>query len=148
MAVIDKALEFSDAQVLSIGSGASVKSSVVADLTGAGGLKNCWGTAITPDIGEAGNLEVNIQVNTTLTGTGTFSVALMSKAADASISSGGTTHHTWTLGVTPAAKTRYSIKVPAGTVNRFVGLLYSSASGTVTGGAMDAWMNLDHEKVD
>jgi len=148
MAVLDKAIEFSDAQTLSIASGASIKSSVVPDLVGGGGLKDTWGNSLTPDIGEAGNLEVNIQVHTTLVGAGSLTVSLVSKAADANIDSGGTTHHSWALGATPAAKTRRSIKVPPGTLNRFVGLLYSASGGTITGGAMDAWMNLDHERVD
>jgi hypothetical protein len=148
MAVLDKAIEFSDAQTLSIASSGSIKSSVVSDLVGAGGLKDTWGNSLTPDIGEAGGLEWNIQVQTTVVGAGSLTVALVSKAADASIDSGGTTHHSFALGTTPAAKTRRSIKIPPGTLNRFVGCLYSAASGTITGGALDSWMNLDHERVD
>lgn len=148
MAVIDKALEFSDAQTLSIGSGASIKSTVRADLTGAAGLKDCWGNSITPDIGEAGNLEWTVQVATTVVGAGSLTANLVSKAADGSISSGGTTHASLAFGATPAAGTRKSVKVPSGTLNRFVGCLYASAGGTITGGALDSWLNLDHEKID
>ena len=113
MAVLDKALEFSDAQALSIGSGASINSSVIPDLVGSGGLKDTWGNSLTPDIGEGGEMEVTVQVNTTVVGAGSLAVDLVSKAADASISSGATVHHTFSFGATPAAGTKQSIKVPS-----------------------------------
>lgn len=151
MGVLDKALEFSDAQALSIGSGAAIKSTKVRDLTGKQdslAFKNAWGTTITPDIGEAGGLEWTVQVATTVVGAGTLSAALVSKAADASISSGGTTHHTFSFGVTAAAGTRKSVKVPPGTLNNYVGCLYTSTGGTTTAGALDSFLSLDHEKID
>ncbi len=148
MAVLDARLEFSDAQTLSIGSGASITSTNVSDLTGTAGLEDAWGNSITPDIGESGELEWNILVSTTVVGAGSLTAALVSKAADSSISSGATTHHSIAMGATPAAGTQYSRYVPAGTVNRFVGCLYSAASGTITAGALDSWINLDHEKHD
>ncbi|NIS52205.1 MAG: hypothetical protein GWN94_14010 [Phycisphaerae bacterium] len=148
MAVLDALLEFSDAQTLSIGSGASIKSTNVSDLVGAGGLKDTWGNSLTPDIGEKSNLEWNCQVETTVVGAGSLTVALVSKAADVSISSGGTTHASKNLGATPAAGTVYSAVVPAGTVNRYIGCLYSASGGTITAGALDSWLNLDHEKHD
>lgn len=151
MGVLDKALEFSDAQTLSIGAGATIKSAVVADLmgaAGASGMKDVWGNALTPDIGEAGNLEFTVQVATTIVGAGTLSAKLASKAANASISSGATTHITFSFGTTPAAGTRKSAKVPAGTLNRYVGALYTATGGTITAGALDAFLSLDHEKID
>ena len=148
MAVLDALIQFSDAQTLSIGSGASILSAYISDITGATALKDTWGNDITPDIGEKSILEWNILVSTTVVGAGSLTVALVSKAADASISSGATTHASFALGATPAAGTQRSVKVPAGTVNRFVGCLYSAAGGTITGGALDSWLNLDHEKHD
>ncbi|NIS52986.1 MAG: hypothetical protein GWN94_18075, partial [Phycisphaerae bacterium] len=123
MPVLDKAIEFSDAQTLSIGSGASIKSTVVADLAGKADslqLDDVWGNEITPDIGESGNLQFTCQVATTLVGAGSLTVTLVSKAADASIDSGATTHVTMAFGATPAAGTRKTAYVPAGTINNYV----------------------------
>lgn len=148
MAVLDARLEFSDAQTLSIASAGSLVSSNVSDLTGATSLKDTWGNDITPDVGESGNLEWNILVSTTVVGAGSLTVALVSKAADVSLSSGGTTHASFALGATPAAGTQRQAYVPAGTVNRYLGCVYSASGGTITAGALDSWVNLDHERHD
>jgi hypothetical protein len=148
MAVLDALIEFSDAQTLSIASAGTLKSTNVSDLTGATSLKDTWGNDITPDIGENSNLEWNIMVSTTVVGAGSLTVALVSKAADVNISSGATTHASFALGATPAAGTQRSVKIPAGTVNRYIGCLYSASGGTITAGALDSWLNLDHEKHD
>lgn len=148
MAVIDGLLEVSDAQTLSIASAGSVVSEDVIDLTGGTSLKDTWGNDITPDIGENSNLEWNISVSTTVVGAGSLTVALVTKAADASLSSGGTTLASFALGATPAAGTQRSVKVPGGAVQRYIGCVYSASGGTITAGALNSYLNLDHEKHD
>jgi len=152
MAVIDKVLEFSDNQDIgSVSSGSSVVSSVVPELFNATAPYespyDTWGTDITPDIGNGGRLIFNIHVSATLAGSSAAVVAtLVSKAADNSISSTGTTHATITIPTLTAAGTMYSVHVPAGTINRFVGVLYTASGGSLTSGNFDAWLGLDVER--
>ena len=149
--IIDKALEFADDSALSLAADTPTKSAVVADLLGAatpGSLKDCWGNALTPDIGETGNLMFCVEITTTLVGSGTFKVELTSKAADNDIHSGGTAHLTHDFGATPAAGTRWFAKVPTGTINRFVGAVYTAVGNTITAGAVSVWVGMDHERID
>lgn len=144
MAILDSKLEFSDAQALAnISSAASAVSTNVVDY---GTMKDAWGTAITPDIGEGGGLEFNINVDTALVGAAAaLECKLVSKAADASISSGGTVHATLSLAALAAAETRASVKVPSGTINRYVGVLYTANGAKLTSAKLNSWLNLDHE---
>ena len=141
MAIMDAKLELSDAQ--SVSGGSAVVSSNVLDLSG-GNAKDAWGNADTPDIGEGGTLELNVRVNTAMAGSGiTCAVTLVTKAADASIGSGGTTLATLTFPAESAAGTKMSVKVPAGTVYRYLGVVYTP-SGTLTSSKFDAWIGMDH----
>lgn len=143
--ILDKELEFSDAQ--SVSGASAVKSSVVADLVGTAGLKDAWGAAITPDIGEAGRMKLNVRVNTAMVGASiTVTATLVTKAADASIDSGGTTIATLLFPAISAAGTQRSVHVPAGSVLRFLGVLYTP-SGSLTSSKFDAWIGLDHSTV-
>jgi len=144
MAIIDSKLEFSDAQSLVASASAVTVSTNVVDFST---LKDGWGAAITPDIGEGGDLEFNVLIDTAIAvagSSGTVSITLVSKAGDASISSGATTHVTISAAEAAAAGTKYHAYVPAGTINRYVGVLYTG-SGAVTAGNANAFVNLDHE---
>ena len=144
--IIDSKLEFSDAQAITASASATTVSTNVVDL---GTFKNAWGSAITGDIGEGGDLEFNLGIDTkvVVASSGTVSVTLVSKAADASINSGATTHATLTIATSAVAGTRYHAYVPAGTINRYVGVLYAG-SAKVTAGKVNATLNLDHENID
>lgn len=148
MAVLDAKLEFSDAQALaSVSSGASVVSTNVTNLGAS--ETDCWGNSITPDIGEGGELEFNVAVDTALVGSSAaLDCKLVTKASSASISSGGTTLATLTIPATSAAGTRKSVKVPSGTIYQYTGVLYAASGGALTSAKINSWINLDHEKID
>lgn len=142
--IIDALLEFSDAQ--SISGSSAVQSTNVRDL-GASEI-DAWDAAITPDIGENGELEFNVKVDTAMVGAGiTLACALMTKAADATLTSGATTLATLTLPAVSAAGTAMSVKVPSGSVLRYIGVVYTP-SGALTSSNINAFINLDHEKTD
>jgi hypothetical protein len=156
MAVLDSRLEFSDAQSLA---SLSASSAVVGDYNAElynttdpyAAPVNAWGTSITPDIGEGGVLEFNVSVDTALVGASAdIDCKLVSKASSASISSGATTHATLNIPATSAAGYRKSVKVPAGTLYRYVGVTYivATAGKTITSAKLNAWINLDHETHD
>ena len=66
MAILDAKLEMSDAQSMaSLGAASAVTSTDILDF---GTHANAWGTAVTPDIGEGGELEWNVSVDTVLVG--------------------------------------------------------------------------------
>ena len=142
--IIDALLEFADAQ--SVSGASAVQGTNVRDL-GASEV-DAWGVAITPDIGENGELEFNVKVDTALVGAGiTLACALMTKAANATLTSGATTLATLTLPALSAAGTSMSVKVPSGTVLRYLGVVFT-ASGNLTSSNINAFISLDHEKID
>ena len=141
MAIIDSKLEFSDAQVISC---ASTSASISTNEFVMSSVKDAWGTAITNDIGEGNNgLVANVQIATVLEA-GVSSVAkLYSHTASSATSGSG-------LGTAPfaaaaAAGTRNQIRVPAGTVNKWVCMEYSVVGSSSTSGAVDAGLSLDTE---
>lgn len=145
MAIMDGALEFSDAQ--SVSGSAAVKSTNVLDLCG-GLMTDTWGSALTPDIGEGGEVEFTVNVATAMVGASiTVTATLVTKAADASIQTAGTTIAT--LQAFPAASaagTKRSVKVPSGAIQRYLGVMYTP-SGSLTSSAFDAFLSLDHSSV-
>lgn len=142
MAIIDSKLEFSDAQVISNGSGsAAVAGTNVFDMST---MKNAWGTAITNDIGEGNNgLVFNWQVAVAITASVTFNCRAYSHTTSAIAS--GTELGNVTFAAADAAGTRKTLRVPAGTVNRWVGVTYSNAVDDSVASAFDAWLGLDTE---
>ena len=150
MAVLDAKLEMSDAQsVASLGAASAVTSTDILDF---GTHKNTWGTAITPDIGEGGELEWNVGVDTVLVGASaniTCTLVTGTSVASAAISS-ATVVATLNIPAVSAAGYRKSVKVPSGTISRYVATQYivGTASASITTGALNSYLNLDHEKVD
>jgi hypothetical protein len=142
--ILDADLEFSDAQSVVKNSGLSQVSTDVYD-HGSDGLDG-WGSSQTPDIGEGGTLEFNVQVATLMAGaSAAIDAKLVTKASSAAISSGGTTLATLNFPAASAAGTKKSIKVPSGTIQRFLGVVYTASGGNVTASAFDAWIGLDHQ---
>ena len=146
MAIMDASLEFSDAQAVS-GSAATVVSTNVLDLCG-GKMKDAWGTADTPDLGEGGDIELTVAVHTAMVGGAVTVIAsLVTKAGDASISSAGTNVVTLaTFPATSASGIKRTVKVPSGSILRYLGILYVS-SGSLTSSKFDAFLSLDHSSV-
>jgi hypothetical protein len=146
MAVLDAALEFSDAQALaSVSSGASVKSTNVVD-TRKNLYTDAWGTAINAEIGGS---VLNVNVNTILVGAGAVIRADLVSKADVSISSGATVIASVTVPAVSVAGTRFSLKLPPGTeALRYMGILYTAVGAKLTSAKFDAYMSLDSEKYD
>jgi len=142
MAIMDKILQFSDAQVISNGSSsAAVAGTDVFDMST---MKNAWGTAITNDIGEGNNgLVFNWQVATAVEA----SVIMICKAYShtSSAIASGTLLGSVTFPAASVAGTKRSLRVPSGTVNRWVGVTYSNTVDDAATGAYDAWLGLDTE---
>ncbi len=142
MAIMDAKLEFSDAQVISASSASAVLSSNVFSLNS---VKDAWGSAKTNDIGEGNNgLVVNLQIATDLNASCRLICKLLTSTASALISS-GTELGQVTFAATAAAGTQKQIRVPAGTIYKWLGMHYSVSGSNMTTGAIDAWLGLDHE---
>ena len=138
--ILDAKLEMSDGQALgAISATSSVVSTNAIDL-GANG-KDGWGVAKTMDIGEGGTLSWVVQVAVALVGaSASLSVTLVTKAADKSVSSAGTTVATLTIAALAAAGTKASVKVPSGAIQRYVGTLYTAVTGSLTSATMDSFL--------
>lgn len=146
MAVIDNALEFSDAQALgAVSSGNSVVSTDKADLMGSRSFKSDWGAALTQ--AELGGSTWNVKVHTALVGAGAAVVAnLVSKTANASISSGATVIASVTIPALSAAGYKKAVHLPAGTkANRYLGVLYTASGANLTSATMHSYLNADAE---
>jgi hypothetical protein len=138
---MDSKLEFSDAQVISC---SSASASISTNVFQMAALKDAWGTAITHDIGNGGELVANVQIATVLNASSYIVAKLYSHTA-AGVTS-GTVLGTATFAAAAAAGTQKSIRVPAGTVQKYVGMEYSVVGSNMTTGAVDAWLSLDAEQ--
>ena len=107
-------------------------------------VKNAWGTAITNDLGEGNNgLVVNFQVATQLN-TSSYVVAKVYSHTTSAVASGSVLGSA-TFAAADAAGTRKNVRLPSGTINKYVGVEYSVVGSNMTTGAMDAWLGLDTE---
>jgi len=133
--------------IASLAAGSDEISDNVVDL--GTGFKNVWGDAITPDVGEGGNLEVNASLVAAMVGAGTaLDVKLVTKAADSTLTSGGTELAKKTFPAESALGTKLSFHVPAGTVERYIGVVFGAVGGTNVSTTVHCWIGLDHEKTD
>lgn len=149
MAIIDAKLEFSDNQDVAastLSSGSSVNSTNLIDLRGSATYDtNWWGTSITPDIGEAGTLEWTVQVSTEATAGGTCTAYLKhSNALSTSHLSSGQTLVSLAFAAASAIGAKKTVKVPSGTINRYLEVVFTASGGAVTAGKFDSWIGLDH----
>ena len=151
MAIIDKKLELSDAQA----TGAltydttEVVSDFVSDLgaPGSTGWSLFTGSsAKTMDIGEGGVLELNVEVQVALVGAASvLEVMLYTSASTASLAVATATKLcSIFIPALSAAGYRASIKVPAGSVLRYLGLIYMSRTASLTSSTINAWIGMDH----
>ena len=133
----ERNMEFSDAQSLaSKSSGASTKSTNVDYM--ARSNYNAWGSAQSPQIG---GMSVTVQVHTLLVGAGaTIIPKLVTKAANASISSGATVVATLpTIAAVAVPGTKSSVILPPGTERlAYLGMLYTVAGAKLTSAKINA----------
>ena len=148
MAIIDAKLEFSDAQVISASSASAVSGTnelVMATVYSA--WKHNIGAAsaaITNDIGEGNNgLTFNWQVAVAVTASVIFVCKAYSHTTSAIAS--GTLLGSVTFAAAAAAGSRKTLRVPAGTVNKWVGVTYSNTVDDSVASAFDCWLGLDTE---
>lgn len=129
--------EFSDAQALgAISSGSSVKSTNIDNL--ARSNYTAWGAAKALEIG---GMSVAVQVTTALVGAGaTIVPKLVTKAANASISSGGTVIATLpAIAAVAAAGASCSVILPPGTTRlQYLGMLFTAAGAKLTSASVGA----------
>ena len=151
MAVLDYQLEFSDDQDIAASTLSSGSALVSTNTINLGASEtNVWGSSITPDIGEGGELEWTVKVtNEAMVGAGaTVVCTLVTKSSASSMSSGSTTLATITLPAASAIGTKYSVKVPSGTVQQYLAVVYTATGGNLTAGNVSSYLSFDHEKTD
>jgi hypothetical protein len=143
---MDARLEFSDNQDVAastLSSGSSVTSTNIVDL-GANST-DYWADAITMDVGEAGGLMWTTEVSTEATAGGTVTATLQYDGAlSGSDLSSGNTIATVTFAAGSAIGTKRSVKVPTGTIERYLAVVYTASGGNVTAGKFDSYLPLDH----
>lgn len=107
---------------------------------------DAWGTGLGRDI--SGSVW-NVSVNTVMVGaSGVITAQFVSKAADASISSGATVHATVSFPAASVAGVTRSVKFPGNTVvNRYAGVLFTNVGGAVTSSKFDSMLNIDVEAI-
>ena len=141
MSILDAKLEFSDAQLLATAAAASTLGTNEFVMST---VYDGWGTAITNDIGEGNNgLVVNFQVETVASSAGGMVAKVYSHTASvvsAGVALGQTTFLTSALKI---AGTKRSVRIPAGTVNKWIGVTYSAVGSTLSDLVMNAWLSLD-----
>jgi hypothetical protein len=130
---VDLQHEYSDKQVLSIASGANTVSTNVD--YNAASPKDAFGVAKALEIGGSW---FTVEVTTTLVGATVLTAELMTKAANATLSSGGTSIAKIDLPATTAAGTVYAIQIAPGTERlAYLGAVYTSTGANLTGGAVN-----------
>lgn len=141
MAIIDAKLEFSDAQILSLASASARLSTNVVSLAT---CLDAWGASETNDIGEGNNgLTVNFQVAVALEADADLVAKVYTHTASAVAS--GTLLGEVSIAESSVAGTRAQFRIPAGTVQKWIGVQYSVVGSDMVAGAMDAWLGLDAE---
>lgn len=146
MSVLDAGQEFSDAQALgAVSSAGTVVSTNIKD-NRASQLDE-WGNSRDPSLGDS---VLNVNVNVVLVGaSATIRCDLVTKEADASISSGGTVVASVTIPAVTVAGKSFGVKIPAGTTTkRYVGVVYTAVGAALTSATLDSWLSLDLETSD
>ena len=153
MAIIDAKLEIDDGVTLTAISGATQAGTNEIRLDAATALmSDAWGTAISPDPGEGNNgLVLNFQIGTVFTSAHILTAKVYSHTTSTvtggtllgsvTFASGGTT----ATGECSVTGTRKSFRLPAGNIDRYLGVNFSMVSGASGGGSVDAWLGLDTE---
>jgi hypothetical protein len=149
MAILDKKLEFCDALSVVADASATIATSNVINL---GTGYNCWGDTKYNDIGEGGDLWLNVAVATTMTPAAvglTFDLHAASSAS-AALLNGASDIASWTwksYAVSAVAGTSLvRAKIPPSPSSlQYLALYITNAATAITAGAIDAWISLDSE---
>jgi hypothetical protein len=154
MAILDKKYELMDNLSFITTASLSLATSNVINL---GTGYNCWGDTKYNDIGEGGDLWLNIRVGgTTIAPAGcVFTLYLVTASAAATCLLGTTTggvagtilaQKTITGQVHTTGKTLWRVKVPASTeMSQYLALFMNNSATAITAGTVDAWIGLDSE---
>lgn len=142
MTVLDNVFVFSDEQDVASGtlsSGTTIASTNVID---SGAMKDAFGTAIyDARLGsQAKQPVVVVTVGGETFAGGSTIVKIQSKAASASISSGGTEHARTTIAAAQAQGAQFTLPVPVSGMNRYWGVTYTASGGNVTAGYANAYL--------
>ena len=143
MTVLDSVYNFSDEQDVAsatLSSGTTIASTNVVDQ--GSDMKNAFGTAIyDARLGsQAKKPVVVVTVGAEAFVGGSTLVKIQSKAASASIHSGGTEHATVTIPTGATQGTQYTLPVPVSGMNRYWGVTYTASGGNVTAGYANAYL--------
>jgi hypothetical protein len=156
MAILDKKLELMDDLSFIIGASVSIVTSNVLNL---GTGYNCWADTKYNDIGEGGDLWLNIRVGgtTILPAACVFTIYLVTDSTAANCLLGRDTTSGLPLGSILAqktitsmshttGKTLWRVKVPASTeMEQFLALYIVNSATAITAGTVNAWIGLDSE---
>jgi hypothetical protein len=151
MSIMDAKLEIDDQLAITAISAATQAGTDEIRLDAATAqMKDAWGTAISPDIGEGNNgLVVNFAVASAANAD--WGVVCKVYSHTTSTVTGGTLigSYEFPSGVTAgdAGKigSRGQVRLPAGNIDRYLGVLYSATTGSSGVGLMDCWVGLDSE---
>lgn len=146
MAILDSKLVFAQADTLS---GISASSNAnIGDIIDLGIGRDWYDTALTPNIGEGGNLWLNVKCDGedfASAGSPVVTIDLHASAAEAMTSP--TTLLTVVTDKTPNdGDNIYRAKVPAGTVKRYLALNVATTNA-LTAGKISAWISMDSATV-
>lgn len=126
--------------------GSPAAAALKGDYIDFGAQRDYYDTAETPDVGEGGNLWWTAKVTTAIAGASSVvTVALYSHTTAAVASGSALLTATATAGATANGTTLIRAKLPAGTINRYVGTVVTIASAAVSAGAIDSWISIDSE---
>ncbi len=145
MSVLDRELQFSDAQTQVASSAAVTQSTDVIDTTEAKSIVDEWGAA---KDNQMGDLVWNILVGTVVNATTVITCKLMTHSAATSIASGTEIASIALVAAAPAG-THHSIHFDVGqaVAERYLGVTYTVGAAKCTTGAIDSWLGLEAEAV-
>jgi hypothetical protein len=151
MAIMDAKLEIDDYVLITAISAATQAGTDEIRLDAATALmSDAWGTAISPDIGEGNNgLVVNFGIAAAFSSD--WGVVCKVYSHTTSTVTGGTLIGSYefgsgaTAGLAGKAGSRGQVRLPAGNIDRYLGVLYSATTGSSGTGYMDCWVGLDTE---
>lgn len=118
---------------------------LIGDYIDLGAQRDFYDTAKTPDIGEGGNLWLTVKCTTTFVGASTVATVALYHHTAAAVASGAALITSADVGECTAGTTILRQKLPAGTINRYLGICLTIASTNQTAGAIDAWISVDAE---
>ena len=143
MSIKDAVLSMCDGTALGTSiAGAALK----GDYIDLGAQRDFYDGAKTPDIGEGGNLWWNCYLTTSVVSSASpvITIALYHHTT-ASVASGAALITGATVLEEAAGKMIARTKLPAGTINRYLGTVVTIASAAITAGAIDSWISMDSE---